>query len=231
MTRDGTDEPRPTTEAATPRLSAIVHDLNNALAAIAAFGHLIRTDPALPDQLRGNADRLVAEADRARVIAGELIAAVRPGSAKRPVDAREAEPPPPRTTGDRAARVLVVDDEASIRELLGRVLIRSGRVPVVAATGPEALAIVGADPPDAVLSDHRMAGMSGTELYTAIVALAPHLATRFAFMSGDVLDGELRAVAESGSIPVLAKPFDIATIGAIVDQLLDGGGGPERRGS
>ena len=222
MTSDGTEEQE--------RISALVHDLNNALAAIGAFSHLIGTDPALPDDLRNQADRLVAEAERARVLAGQLVAATRPGPAASDEPASEDQPATPAPAAQRAALVLVVDDEASIREFLGRVLTRSGHVPVLAATGAEALAIVEARPPDAVLCDHRMAGMNGTELHAAIVAVAPQLATRFAFMSGDVLDPELRAAADRGSIPVLAKPFDLATIGAMVEQLL-AGGSPETRGS
>lgn len=220
MTTDGTD--------AQDRISTLVHDLNNALAAIGAFSHLIRTDPGLPDDLRGQADRLVAEADRARVIAEQLIATARPGPAVGEMRAGESDPPAD-PAGRRAACVLVVDDEASIREFLGRVLVRSGHVPVLAATGAEALAAVRASPPDAILCDHRMAGMSGTELHAAIIALDPHLATRFAFMSGDTQDPELRAVAEPARIPILAKPFDIATIGAMVDRLLGArDGAPER---
>ena len=56
------------------------------------------------------------------------------------------------------ARILVLDDEPSIREFLARVLSRAGYEPVLAATGAEALEIVRTAPPAAILCDHRMAG-------------------------------------------------------------------------
>ena len=49
-------------------------------------------------------------------------------------------------------------------------------------------------PFDAVLCDHRMAGMAGTEVFDAIVAVRPELERRFVFMSGDVLNPELTCV-------------------------------------
>src|SRR5436305_1806395 len=88
----------------------------------------------------------------------------------------------------------------------------AGFLPVIATTGAEALAIVRADPPDAFLCDHRMAGMDGTEVHDAVAALDPGLARRFAFMSGDVLNPELRDFAAARGVQLLAKPFDIATV-------------------
>ena len=54
--------------------------------------------------------------------------------------------------------------------------------------------------------------MSGTEFHDAVAKIAPALAGRFAFMSGDVLNPELRAVADARGIPLLAKPFDIESV-------------------
>ncbi len=120
----------------------------------------------------------------------------------------------------RPIRVLVLDDEASIREFIGRALRRAGYVPILAPTGAEALELIRAEPPDAILCDHRMAGMNGTEFHDAVAAAHPALGRRFAFMSGDVLNPELRAFATARGIALLAKPFDIATIGQTVATLL-----------
>ena len=51
----------------------VAHELNNPLAAILGFSQLIRGDPSLPEDLRHNADLLVAEAERTRQIAGNLL--------------------------------------------------------------------------------------------------------------------------------------------------------------
>jgi two-component system NtrC family sensor kinase len=120
------------------------------------------------------------------------------------------------------ARVLVLDDEPPIREFLGRTLERAGYEPVLAATAPEALEIIRTRPPDAILCDHRMAGMDGIAFLAAAVRLDPTLAGRFAFMSGDVLNPELRDAADARGVLLLAKPFDIAAVDGIVRTLLAG---------
>ncbi len=130
-----------------------------------------------------------------------------------------ADPAPPAL----ALRVLVLGDEPSIREFLGRVLEREGYEPILADTGPAALDILRRDMPDAILCDHRMAGMSGTEFLAAIVAIESKLARRFAFMSGDVLNPELRDFASEHGVQLLAKPFDIAVLTAVVTSLVAGG--------
>jgi PAS domain S-box-containing protein len=130
----------------------------------------------------------------------------------------------PESDGDRPSaqpiRVLVLDDEAAIREFLGRALRRAGYEPILAPTGSAALDIIRTSPPDAILCDHRMAGMNGTEFHDAVAATSPELGRRFAFMSGDVLNPELREFATSRGILLLAKPFDIATVGRTVAALL-----------
>ena len=117
-------------------------------------------------------------------------------------------------------RILVLDDEPAIRDFLARVITRNGWTAVVSSTGAAALDIVRTDPPDAVLCDYRMAGMSGIEFHDAVADLQPALAGRFAFMSGDVLNPELREFATARGVQLLAKPFDIATAAAMVRGLL-----------
>ena len=73
---------------------------------------------------------------------------------------------------------------------------------------------------DLVMCDHRMAGMSGTEVHDAIAAIRPSLARRFVFMSGDVLNSELSDFATEHGIGLLAKPFDIETVTRTVRELL-----------
>jgi two-component system NtrC family sensor kinase len=144
---------------------------------------------------------------------GETVAVEQPQ--QMPNDAASVDP-----SHQRPIRVLVLDDETAIREFLGRALRRAGYEPLLAPTGSAALDIIRSSPPDAILCDHRMAGMNGTEFHDAVAATAPELGRRFAFMSGDVLNPELRAFATSRGILLLAKPFDIATVGRTVAALL-----------
>jgi len=140
-----------------------------------------------------------------------------------PAPAKSAAPARAAATG-RPARILVLDDEPSIRDFLGRVLARHGYDPVLAASGSVALDIVRSNPPDAILCDHRMASMSGMDFHAAVRAIDPALAGRFAFMTGDVLNPDLRRFATEHGVHLLAKPFDIATVGETVRTLLDGRG-------
>ena len=81
-----------------------------------------------------------------------------------------------------------------------------------------------------MLCDHRMAGMAGTEVFDAIVAVRPELQRRFVFMSGDVLNPELTAFVEGRGIGLLAKPFDRETVRRTLESILVGGAqafGPE----
>jgi len=117
--------------------------------------------------------------------------------------AEPSDPPGPRP------RVLVLDDEPSIRRFLAKALTQAGCEPILTETGPEAIEAIRSMPLDAVLCDHRMAGMTGTEVYEAVRSIRPELATRFVFMSGDVLNPELRAFTEAHGLALLAKPFEL----------------------
>jgi CheY-like chemotaxis protein len=117
-------------------------------------------------------------------------------------------------------RILVLDDESSIRDFLGRILRRNGYEPVSAVDGASALEIVRTDPPEAILCDNRMAGMSGIAFHEAVEAIDPGLARRFAFMSGDVLNPELHEFAVARGLVLLAKPFDMESVARTVDQLV-----------
>jgi nitrogen-specific signal transduction histidine kinase/ActR/RegA family two-component response regulator len=120
----------------------------------------------------------------------------------------------------RRRRVLVLDDEPSIRRFLAKALQNAGYEPVLASDGREALAILGEGSVDAMMCDHRMAGMTGTQVFEAAVAIRPELAGRFVFMSGDVLNPELRDFAEAYGIGLLAKPFDLESVGRTVRELV-----------
>jgi CheY-like chemotaxis protein len=208
----------------------LAHDVNNSLAAIAAFAHLLNTDPALPPALRRQAELLASETERLRTLTAELLGGA-PGS-RSPGEAPVAATAPPSMRGsppterldvsgaERPLRVLVLDDEAAIREVLGKIIARSGYEPIAADSGLLALRIVESDPPDAILCDHRMGGMSGVEFHAAVARLVPRLARRFAFMSGDASDADLRETAAREGVEILWKPFDVGTVSETVTRLL-----------
>ncbi len=217
-------ETDPATDKPARAAGDLAHELGNRLAAIIAFSHLIRTDPRLPDDLHEQADLLATEAARTRDLVAEILERTggRDGSAGTAESVAAAAPSTPsaQVTPTAPARILVVDDEPAIRDFLARILRRIGHEPVLAGDGAAALAIVRDDPPDAILCDHRMGAMSGAAFNDAVAKVAPALAGRFAFMTGDVTNPELRAVADARGIPLLAKPFDIESVERTVAGIL-----------
>ena len=73
-------------------------------------------------------------------------------------------PPPSQSASDALGRVLVVDDEASLRRVFARVLENEGHTVVEAADGLQAVEAVMKQQFDAILADIRMPGMTGIQL-------------------------------------------------------------------
>jgi len=121
---------------------------------------------------------------------------------------------------DDRPRVLVLDDEPSILAFLGKALAIAGYRAIITSSGSQAVAAVREAPFDAVLCDHRMSGMSGTEAYEAVTAVRPELRHRFVFMSGDVLNPQLVDFATQRGIRLLPKPFDLDTVGRTLRDVL-----------
>ena len=92
--------------------------------------------------------------------------------------AAAADPPTPCPPQDHGAacHVLLVDDDALVREVTAGLLAELGHVVVAAELGQQALEVLRLDGSiDVVITDHAMPGMTGTELAAAIAALRPDL--------------------------------------------------------
>jgi PAS domain S-box-containing protein len=128
-------------------------------------------------------------------------------------------PEPAPGSGDRP-RILALDDEPSIRAFLKKALTNAGMDCDVFQDGSWAMEGLRDASYAVMLIDHRMAGMSGTEFYEAAVDFRPELARRAVFMSGDVLNPDLRGFATQRGIRLLAKPFDIDAVIRVVREAL-----------
>ncbi|HEX7492322.1 MAG TPA: response regulator, partial [Candidatus Limnocylindrales bacterium] len=118
----------------------------------------------------------------------------------------------------RRPLILALDDEPSIRAFLRKALGAAGMDCLPFQDGAQALDGLREMNFDVMLIDHRMAGMSGTEFYEAAVDFRPELSHRAIFMSGDVLNPDLRSFATQRGIRLLAKPFDIDAVIRIVKE-------------
>jgi PAS domain S-box-containing protein len=119
-----------------------------------------------------------------------------------------------------SCRVLVVDDEEPVANLVARLLRELGHQPIVVNSGIEALELIARDSFDLILSDVKMPGMSGFELHQTIKQTNPELAARLVFVTGDMLSAATQArIAQSGN-PYIAKPFAIERLETLVRALL-----------
>lgn len=120
-----------------------------------------------------------------------------------------------------ASRILVVDDNASNRDLLSRRLAREGHRVTVAENGASALATLAAEDFDLVLLDLVMPGMSGFEVLCRLKAdeRCRHLPA-IMISALDELDSAVRCV-EAGAEDYLPKPFNPVVLRARINASLD----------
>ncbi len=116
--------------------------------------------------------------------------------------------------------VLIVDDEAGLRRVLGRAFALRGFESVMASCGEEAAEVLKGRDVDAILMDLRMPGMSGRTLYHLVVSNWPHLADRIIAMSGDTHGDDSQAWLDANDVPVLSKPFELHDAVRVVERLL-----------
>jgi two-component system, OmpR family, response regulator MprA len=102
-------------------------------------------------------------------------------------------------------RLLVVDDEASVREALALVLDLSGFEVATAADGREAIRTLETDPPDAVVLDVLMPGLDGLEVCRRMRAVGDR--TPVLMLTARTEVSERVAGLEAGADDYLAKPF------------------------
>src|SRR5690606_21291483 len=118
-------------------------------------------------------------------------------------------------------RMLVVDDEQEIAELLREILEQSGHEGDVAASGDAALQKIDELGYDFILSDIRMPGMDGTALYDMLSSEHPELVPRLAFVTGDTLSANVANFLRRTGVPHLAKPFHPREVNELVARLAD----------
>ena len=106
--------------------------------------------------------------------------------------------------------ILVVDDDAALRELITLRLEANGFRVEAADSGEAALAQLAVARPDAVLTDMQMDGMDGMALFKAIRARDPALPVIVLTAHGTIPDAV--AATQQGLFGYLTKPYDAATL-------------------
>ncbi len=106
-------------------------------------------------------------------------------------------------------KVLAVDDEPVITDLLSRVLTGLGHEVDTASDGAEALRLINLSEYDAILLDVKMPGLGGPEVLRCIDGLRPELAERVLFITGDTVSPLTQAFFQEEDVDVLHKPFSL----------------------
>jgi DNA-binding response OmpR family regulator len=125
------------------------------------------------------------------------------------------------TAVDQGMRVLVVDDEPMVREVLERYLTRSGFIAETAGDGEAALAAFDASSPDLVLLDLMLPRMDGFSVFRSIRARGP---TPVIMLTARGEETERIAGLELGADDYVAKPFSPREVVARVQAVLRRGG-------
>ena len=108
-------------------------------------------------------------------------------------------------TTTKSQKILIVDDEQSIRNLLKQILEREGYDCELAENAEKAVILLSVKKFDLIISDVQMPGKSGIELLEEIKTLHPHLATLL--ISGHTDNQTAKSAILKGAIDFLVKPF------------------------
>ena len=104
-------------------------------------------------------------------------------------------------------KVLVVDDEELVLNLVSESLHPTGCELAVAADGEAALRQLRETRFDVTICDWKMPGVNGQQVYEALRTLDRDAASRFIFMTGDVMNSNVQSFLEQTGVTCLAKPF------------------------
>jgi len=199
----------------TPRLGGL-----EALRRIKAFDPVIRVvvvtgaeDPDLPR----HALALGASAVLKKPVAGETLLSVltEDSPSGSPVsDLPKAVTAATPTTPAPAGRVLLVDDEAEVRELLEDYLVPKGYLVRSVADGAAALRQVIDEAPDVVLLDVDMPRLGGLEALIAIRGIAHEV--KVIMISGKASLETAKLALAYGAFDYIAKPFDLDHLSEVV---------------
>ena len=113
--------------------------------------------------------------------------------------------------GADSLRVLVIDDEASVRVSLQRYLAGKGHQVETTASGEDGLLRLKATKYDAVILDMRMPDLSGEQLYERLRSNDPSHAERVIFTTGDLVNEQMRRFLDGTGRPCVSKPFEFAS--------------------
>jgi class 3 adenylate cyclase len=167
------------------------HDVLNLIGAIRGYAEMLEeTDESLHPDLRLPIKKLVLTASQSRVT---------PAPAKRT---------PEESAAGQPGVILAVDDMVENRDLVSRLLTRSGHTVITAESGEEALELLTTLAVDVVLLDLMMPGIGGSEVLTRLKENDRLRATSVIMISGSQDMDQIVRCIQAGADDYLLKPFN-----------------------
>jgi len=126
----------------------------------------------------------------------------------------------PASEAGSGKRVLIVDDDTYVCDVVSRVLRNHKYATDVAHDGEQALRMLGARSYDLLVTDVRMPGdYDGIDLHDRLVARDPDAKRRMVFMTGNLLDGRTMERLQDLQVCCIEKPFDIHALAESINEV------------
>lgn len=125
----------------------------------------------------------------------------------------------PTVQGTEGARILVIDDEDSVRKILYQMLKAKGYQVVVASSGEEGIERFKQEPFDLVFTDLGMPRMSGWEVGRALKEIDPKIP--IALITGWGVELNREKMKETGIDLVVSKPFNFDQVVRLVSEAME----------
>ncbi len=119
----------------------------------------------------------------------------------------------------RNHRILVVDDEVGVTDLIQDILQDSGYRVETRNDARQAIDLLKTEVFDAILSDMKMPGIDGESFLRELTSLGTRYTNRLAFVTGDTMSSRVANYLESTASPHLEKPIVPAELIALVKRL------------
>ncbi|HXI03507.1 MAG TPA: ATP-binding protein, partial [Candidatus Saccharimonadales bacterium] len=142
------------------------------------------------------------------LVDGDVVRAVEPAVA------------PAGTLAMESKRILVVEDEESLSDMICEALSAEGHVVERAPDGVSARRKIEDGTFDLIISDLKMPNMGGRELYDVVSRMNPQLARKIIFSTGDSVSADTQAFFRRTGNPFLTKPFNLSELYSAVNSAL-----------
>ena len=128
--------------------------------------------------------------------------------------------PGPRTPATAAKRILVVEDERDLAEMLSYNLTRAGYQPTVAHDGQRAVQLAQATPPDCVVLDLMLPGIPGMEVARLLRETPSTTSIPILMLTARAEEADELAGLAAGADDYVTKPFSVKVVLARIEALL-----------